>query len=420
MSWLRAFSLGVASLVAAACTTSGASPADGAAGLPPGCGGTGGLGGAAMTDGGAAGGLHDGGAGAGDGGTAPIAPCPTGLPAQDRWEPMSFAGAPAARALHTAVWTGSELVIWGGRGPGGALGDGARWSPATDRWTAMQSDASAPSGRWDHVGLWTGSELVVWGGRNAASEGLLDDGARWDPRTDRWRTMLSSPDQPTARTRPAFAWTGSELVVFGGLGAGVDGTADGARWSPATEQWRAMSRAGAPPGGAGRAVPIGAAEVLVATSQAARWDARTDQWRPVGPGFPAMASGYSMVWTGSEALLWGGLQGGRASGAGVRYDPASDRWSAFLASGAPSGRTEQATAWTGSDLVVWGGTAGDTFMDATGLGDGGMWSPSDAWRTLSTTGAPTARWGHSAVWTGSELVVWGGVGESAERGARWR
>jgi hypothetical protein len=31
----------------------------------------------------------------------------------------------------------------------------------------------------------------------------------------------------------------------------------------------------------------------------------------------------------------------------------------------------------------------------------------DSWTATSTTNAPTARWGHTAVWTGSEMIVLG-------------
>ena len=33
----------------------------------------------------------------------------------------------------------------------------------------------------------------------------------------------------------------------------------------------------------------------------------------------------------------------------------------------------------------------------------------DTWTATSTTNAPTGRCGHTAVWTGSEMIVWGGV-----------
>jgi hypothetical protein len=34
--------------------------------------------------------------------------------------------------------------------------------------------------------------------------------------------------------------------------------------------------------------------------------------------------------------------------------------------------------------------------------------PDDTWTATSTTNAPFARYGHTAVWTGSEMIVWGG------------
>ena len=33
----------------------------------------------------------------------------------------------------------------------------------------------------------------------------------------------------------------------------------------------------------------------------------------------------------------------------------------------------------------------------------------NTWTATSTTNAPTARFGHTAVWTGSEMIVWGGT-----------
>jgi hypothetical protein len=37
-------------------------------------------------------------------------------PATDTWTPTSIAGAPTAREAHTAVWAGSEMIVWGGYG----------------------------------------------------------------------------------------------------------------------------------------------------------------------------------------------------------------------------------------------------------------------------------------------------------------
>ncbi len=34
----------------------------------------------------------------------------------ETWTATSTTNAPAARASHTAVWTGSEMIVWGGYG----------------------------------------------------------------------------------------------------------------------------------------------------------------------------------------------------------------------------------------------------------------------------------------------------------------
>ena len=47
------------------------------------------------------------------------------------WTPTSLISAPAGRLGHTAVWTGSEMIIWGGFNPG-LLNTGARYNPSTD------------------------------------------------------------------------------------------------------------------------------------------------------------------------------------------------------------------------------------------------------------------------------------------------
>ena len=44
---------------------------------------------------------------------------------------------------HTAVWTGSEMIVWGGF-DGGYLNDGGRYNPAANSWTAERPPARPP------------------------------------------------------------------------------------------------------------------------------------------------------------------------------------------------------------------------------------------------------------------------------------
>ena len=67
--------------------------------------------------------------------------------------------APIGREDHTAVWNGSQMMIWGGYDDSiGVMNTGGRYAPSTNSWTAT-STTNAPVGRAEHTALWTGSEL---------------------------------------------------------------------------------------------------------------------------------------------------------------------------------------------------------------------------------------------------------------------
>src|SRR5436309_10823052 len=88
---------------------------------------------------------------------------PSGLCTDDTWTATSLTNAPAARADHTAVWTGSEMIVWGGYDGSSEVNTGGRYNPSTDSWTAT-STTNAPAARGAHTAVWTGSEMIVWGG----------------------------------------------------------------------------------------------------------------------------------------------------------------------------------------------------------------------------------------------------------------
>ena len=93
-------------------------------------------------------------------------------PSNDGWTAVTTTAAPAARYNHTAVWTGSELIVWGGYG-GGNLNTGGRYNPANDGWTAVTT-RGAPAARNGHTAVWAGGEMIVWGGFGNGSTYLGD------------------------------------------------------------------------------------------------------------------------------------------------------------------------------------------------------------------------------------------------------
>ena len=131
----------------------------------------------------------------------------------DRWTATTMSGAPARRYRHTAVWTGSEMIVWGGLGVLDTnLNTGGRYNPSTDSWTAT-STTNAPDGRWLHTAVWTGSEMIVWGGFNGS---YLNTGGRYNPGTDSW-TATSTTNAPTVRGFHTAVLTSSEMIVWGGI-----------------------------------------------------------------------------------------------------------------------------------------------------------------------------------------------------------
>src|SRR6266481_951875 len=98
--------------------------------------------------------------------TFPVIASPSIACTDDSWTATSTTSAPAARSAHTAVWTGSEMIVWGGFN-NSYLNTGGRYNPSTDSWTAT-STTSAPAGRYFHTAVWTGSEMIVWGGFGGA------------------------------------------------------------------------------------------------------------------------------------------------------------------------------------------------------------------------------------------------------------
>jgi hypothetical protein len=163
---------------------------------------------------------------------------------------------------------------------------------------------------------WTGSELLVWGGwsgthRYAFADGFFDDGGAYDPASDSWRML---PPAPIDARAPLSVWTGQEMLVWGTALRVEDRPRDGAAYDPATDSWRTIAEA-----------PI---ELTDATA----------------------------VWTGTEMIVFGAaLHGGNVpetpTAIGAAYDPVSDTWRQLPDSDIdPNANT---ASWLEDRLIAW-------------------------------------------------------------------
>jgi len=344
------------------------------------------------------------------GGLGPI-PLNTGgryNPSTDSWVTTTTTNAPVGRSYHTAVWTGAEMIVWGGLNDAGSLNSGGRYNPTTDSWTPT-TITNAPDARYIHTAVWTGSEMIVWGGFN---DNYLNTGGRYNPGTDSW-TPTSTTNPPDARQFHTAVWTGSEMIVWGGYGSAVFNT--GGRYNPVTNNWAGTSTANPPDAryhhtavwtGNEMIIWGGTDGTFTVTNTGGRYNPSTNSWtRPSTANAPLGRQSHTAVWSGSEMMVWGGDNYNFEMNTGGRYDPTSDSWIATTTLNAPVSRSIHTAVWTGSEMIVWGGEN----FDVVHFDTGGRYNPgSDSWVNTGTANAPLGRRSHTAVWTGSEMIVWGG------------
>jgi hypothetical protein len=120
-------------------------------------------------------------------------------------------------------------------------------------------------------------------------------------------------------------------------------------------------------------------------------------------------------------IVWGGFNNGSYFNDGGRYNPAADTWTALPTNGAPTARDCQAGVWTGSEMIVWGGYGWKgSIQTYSYYNDGGRYSPvGNNWAAMTIASAPAGRKIHTAVWTGSEMIVFGGDGNSGFLSDTW-
>jgi len=212
----------------------------------------------------------------------------------------------------------------------------------------------------------------------AAGNGRLRDGGRYNPASNSW-TAVPTTGAPAGRAYHKAVWTGSEMIVCGGVASGGTYFNDGGRYNPTTSSWTGISATGSP-----------TARIY-----------------------------HTAVWTGGEMIIWGGSSSSTHSNDGGRYNPVTDSWTALPTTSAPLPRDWHTAVWTGSEMIVWGGSSWNG-SGYTYLNDGGRYSPAgNNWAAMPSVGAPAGRQTFTAVWTGSEMIIFGGYGDSGYMSDPW-
>jgi hypothetical protein len=256
--------------------------------------------------------------------------------------------APAQATRPSVIWTGSLAIVTGGTDRDGVPVAGASaYDPLNDIWRTL---ADPPlQGRHDEIAVWTAKDMLVIGGDTSDGVEVTLTGQAYDPATDRWRGITTSPSG-LVTSRSPWAWTGSELLV----------------WPWDTDH----------------------PELSVAP---AAYDPTTDGWRALTPPPIAPRQGAASVWTGTEWIIWGGVDrdigpdgfttdAHRLFGDGAAYDPAADTWR--IIADAPIGARLAGGVWTGSELLIQAGRSAS--QSPMAYADGAAYDPAtDTWRSIT-------------------------------------
>ena len=216
----------------------------------------------------------------------------------------------------------------------------------------------------NRTSVWTGKQLILFGLRRVTaldSRGapyfvkFIDVAESYDPALKTW-TRLSPPPGPGYVPEYNAVWTGKEMLAFGAFHS--------VAYDPATSTWRTLRKS-------------------------------------VGGGL--------VVWTGHEAIGWGGGCCGDAWGNGLAYDPATDAYrelapSPLAPSQGPIG------AWTGHELVLFSGgfdpAAGKPYPAK--LARAAAYNPAtDTWRRITPLPNSALGFVGAAAWDGREVLVAG-------------
>lgn len=335
-----------------------------------------------------------------------------------------------SRSNHEAFWIGDRILFYGGAqwyappsGPGcnGQILEYGETFKLPNEWRLMSAQPfSLLDDETARYAIWTGRKLIVWGREFYGSW----HGGVYDPTSDTWN-LISSTNGPEVSWGASVVWTGKEMVIWGGRVPATPNTNRaaaytnrGAAYNPSTNKWRPVpaSKKVAPRADQ-KAVWTGKEMIIIGGENAstytlptARYVPGTNTWSLL-PTPPSVFNFHGKaVWTGSKILYFGEDEHGHQRGI-LEFDPVTNAWSYLNSDPLWSQLEPRYSVWTGSEVVIWGGkdfVKGSTFFRNYGL----RFNPvTNLIAKVSPPPFPIGKISHSVTWTGNEIIVWGGLAQ---------
>jgi N-acetylneuraminic acid mutarotase len=318
---------------------------------------------------------------------------------------------------------------------------------AAGRWSVIPAAPIKP--RDSAAVVWTGKELIVWGGEleptGRSAPVVTGDGAAYDPATRAWRVLPPAPLPP--QVGAAAVWTGSELVVWGGVDARqeaadrttVDQAArpqqEAAAYLPATNSWKRVGTPPIPPVVSPIAIWTGDKVIVLAGGRAASFDPATGRWErlPAPHSVHQPISWQLAVAAGPRRIvawsMWetqkparSGTTLGSGGSDGFRYDEATNGWTALHTDAAAAIPQPEEAFWTGTRILLRGDLHTPGAAGPGPIAEASDWY--DAVTGAATRLPPDALTAHdvpagnfSSAWAGDALLSLDATGQAGPIGA---
>ena len=324
-----------------------------------------------------------------------------------KWQPVASVSLDWISSPSQPLVMGDRVTFWEGYNE---TGRALTYRFAQNDWLQQQ-------GHWPEqaystgVGLvWTGSQVVYWGGvvdttgpgwrgvvNPTGSEFVCNNlGGVYSPATDTWSTIDTTGAPSLAVDGGGF--TGNEVVLRGSSclpqpsGSPVPGPVIGALYDPATDTWRNMSTVNAPTTTNGTDVVLGEKVVC--------WG-----------GAPYIAG---------QAYTQSPTQPSELTNSGAVYSATDDTWTAMSTTNAPSPRSGMVALAMRGKMFIWGGTDGTTnsLGEQNYFHDGGIFDPeTNTWTSISKEGSPPTYNGWSGLWAEEQglAYVWAFIWAPGDR-----
>jgi hypothetical protein len=164
-------------------------------------------------------------------------------PATNQWTPIISTGSAPQTIGMGAVWAGSlGMLTFGGADATKVILSAYQYLPSTNHWAKY--DDINPSGfvaRKDAYVAWVNSKMVIWGGRTFTNA-PLKTGVLYDVAKKTWTVLPAPPSTVTARAAVPFesGWigrSGTTAYLLGGVTTGTNVGQDGVFVDTTSSTW---------------------------------------------------------------------------------------------------------------------------------------------------------------------------------------